>query len=161
MEILELPFVGTEARLNDVIDLMKERDRSGVLLELPSGPKVLDIDIILYTLRMKGNVEIAEVDPRFTTIELPGGRSARRWLSTAKAMIEAEEFMDARRAIYAVSRVLRKYAEVLVRHELYVGLGGSPTIWRCRQDPNHVWLTSQLRQPGQKCRNDNSDVDRI
>ncbi|WP_027154889.1 hypothetical protein [Mesorhizobium sp. WSM2561] len=161
MEILDLPFVGTQARLNDVVDLMKERGRSGVLLELPSGPQVLDIDIILYTLRTKGNVEISQVGPRFTTIELPGSRSARKWLSTAKAVTEAEEFMDAHRAIYAVSRVVRKYAEVLARHETYVGLGSRPTIWRCRQNPDHVWLTGQLRQPGQKCRDDNSDVDPI
>jgi len=162
MDWIDLPRIDTDATLNDAIALMKAKGRSGVLVELAAGPKVLDVDVILHALREGGNQKISAVEPRVVTLNLPGKRAAAQVLSSEKARFKAQQQMDAGRAVYAVTRVVGGMAHVLARHEPYRDvLQRAPSMWRCRKDSDHVWLTDDLFQPGDKCRNDGSAVDLI
>jgi len=159
---IDLPCIDADARLNDAIALMKNKGRSGVFVALPSGPRVLDADLILHTLREKGNLKISAVKPRLATVTLPNKRLAARASSTAKARIDVQKHMDEGRAVYAVARVVGRTAHILTRHELYGdAVRGAPTMWRCKTDPDHMWLTVDLIQPGNKCRDDGSGVDAV
>jgi hypothetical protein len=162
MDRIDLPAVGADANLNDVITLMKAKGRSGVVVELPSGPRVIEIDIVLHTLRKEGNLKIGAVRPRLATMSLPGNRTAESVLVTADELMDTQDLMDDERAAYAVARVVGGVAEIITRHEPYANmLGSTPSIWRCKKNPNHVWLTYELWQPGDKCRNDRSAVDPV
>ena len=162
MDQIDLPSIDADASLNDAIYLMKEKGCSGVLVELPSGPIILDVDVILHTLREEGNLNIGAVRPRVATVSLPSERSAEEVLSTESAWINAQRLMDSGRAVYAVASIVGGTAHVLTRHEPYkYALEGVPTMWRCRMNPDHVWLTEDLMQPGEKCRNDGSGVDSV
>jgi len=162
MDMIELPTVDANDSLKDALETLMGEDIPALVTELSSGSAVLDIDLILHALRTRGNVKIGMLKPRCRTMHLPNDESAGSVLSNDGASSDTQDLMDSEGAAYAVTRLLGGRAELLTRHETYRHvLGGPPNMWRCQQDPNHVWLTPDLVQPGNRCRYDGSAVDSI
>jgi hypothetical protein len=160
MEKLELPSVGADAKLKDAIDLLKSAKNYalGVVADLPSGPVVLDVDLILHTLNEKGNVGIATVKPRIASLRLPKATTAERVLTSAKSWADIRRLLDAKRAGYAVARIHDGIAELIARHETYAGiLWGEPSIRECTRD-GKFWLVQDLDQPNNQCPDHNVDT---
>lgn len=157
MDTVLLPIIEPKARLTDAIELLRKGNSMALATKSPAGFKVIDVDLILHGLRERGDIRVISVKPRLACLTLEGGRPANR-LSRA-ALLRAQDLMDKRSAAFAVTRMVRGRAELLTRHETYgYLLGGTPDMWRCTTDSRHVWLTSDLIQPGNRCREDGSNV---
>ncbi len=162
MDQARLPLVAADSDLNQAIVAMKDNNCSGVVVELASGARVLDIDTILHTLRKEGNVKVRSVKARVRTTMLPGHLSVSAVMTNGDTRMDVQELMDRESAVYAFADVVGGMGRLVTRHEAYRDvLAAVPSMWRCRQVSTDVWLTHELRQPGNKCRNDGSDVDPI
>jgi hypothetical protein len=163
MEHVDLPVIAPDASLANAIELMKNKGRSGVLVALKAAPRVVDVDIVLHTIRSKGNLAIGTVLPRDTTIVLGDDSSAGMVMANPDAQRKVRDLMDNARAIYALAGgVGGDYADILTRHEGFRHMLYYATqMWRCKQDANHVWAYPDLYQPGNKCRNELSDTELI
>lgn len=167
MDQVDLPVIEPTEKLERAIELMKAAGRSAVFVTL-SKPCVVDVDMILHALRSRGNVNIGEVAPRQVTItveeELSGmvsdGLSAV--LGAGPLQGKVRKLMDSGGAIYALAGISGGRAVIVTRHEGFANmLNYATSVWRCRVDNNHVWPTSDLLQPGDKCPDDQSDTDLI
>ena len=161
MNQVELPIIESDASLLDAIELMKRESRSGVFVRLDGEPRVIGVDMILHTLRREGNLRIREVKPREITIDLGSSVPAAAAMSSVEARVDVQERMDEARAAYGLVSVAGGRAVILTRHEPFNSVGYATSMWRCRKDPNHVWAAADLWQPGDKCRNDQSDTDLV
>ena len=161
MDQVELPIIEPDASLVDAIELMKREGRSGVFVRLDAEPRVVGVDMILHTLRRQGNLRIREVKPRDITIDLGSSVPAATVMSSVEKRVDVQERMDEARAAYGLVSVAGGRAVILTRHEPYNLVGYATPMWRCRKDPDHVWDAADLWQPGDKCRNDQSDTDLV
>lgn len=157
MDTILLPTIDANANLSDAVDALKKSDSAALLTEVPSGFKVIDVDLILSALRSRGNVRVKMLKPRFRCMRLEGDKPAAKLIDRERLAVQ--DLLDKQSAAYAVTRFVRGKAELLTRHESYrYLLGGQPDMWRCVQNPNHVWLTIDLVQPGDLCSYDGSGV---
>src|SRR4051812_20938588 len=69
---IELSFVKPDTKLEEAIEILRSSRVSGLVVDKPSGPALLDGTDILTALRTKGNVELSGVPARARTIRLPG-----------------------------------------------------------------------------------------
>lgn len=77
MEHVKVPIVRGETLLLQAIGILKDKDRSGLIVDLPDRPRVLFLDELLRILCDKdgGNVKIDQVRPRYRAVRLPSDRS--------------------------------------------------------------------------------------
>lgn len=154
MDIISLPVIDKDAHLRDAIALMKKHVCTAVLVQLASGAKVIELDLILHALRKRGNVTVANVPTRVGTVVTPKSMSASKALADPKRRTEIQELMDSRRALYAMTRATRRKAEVVSRHETFgYVFNGIPAMWECPKC-HFVWMSADLVQPGNLCRDD-------
>lgn len=159
MDTILLPRIDSDATMDDAIEVLKQNRAIALVTEQSSGLKVIDIDLILHTLRERGNVMINTVEPRYRVLRRPDAKPAKH-LSN-REMLDTQDNLDNQSAAYAVTHFEGGEAELLTRNESYRDLFlGEPDVWRCKIDANHVWRTSDLA-PGKVCRYDGSPVDLV
>lgn len=162
---IEIPIVENNLRLDAAVDLMQREHCYAVLVPRPSGPVVLDQDVVLNAMRHMGNRAIGTVRPRMASIDISAQFPSQVDIMTNSVnMQEIEDLLDRRRAAFAYVGPVpdnSSLASVLTRYEAldYVRRPGRP-LWRCRLDRTHVWRQDQLLQ-GNRCPRDNATTKKI
>jgi hypothetical protein len=136
MDQIALPRIEADASLYDAFLLMHERNCSGVFVEHPKGPRVIDFPSLWRAYEKRGNVKIGSVRPRLLTITLREKLFAKGIHGGAAVLETAARRMDDGAASYAIVSVAQQMAKLMTRYEAFGYLGSPlPSLWRCGRKP--------------------------
>jgi len=132
MEHVKVPIVRGETLLLQAIGILKDKDRSGLIVDLPDRPRVLFLDELLRILCDKdgGNVKIDQVRPRYRAVRLPpiGATNPPEAIRRGR-----EATVSSSAAQFAVLDILEGQAQVVATSEppvrsMLIRLTPKPTI---------------------------------
>ena len=148
MEHVKVPIVRGETLLLQAIGILKDKDRSGLIVDLPDRPRVLFLDELLRILCDKdgGNVKIDQVRPRYRAVRLPpiGATNPPEAIRRGR-----EATVSSSAAQFAVLDILEGQAQVVATSEPPVrSFTAFPKLYHCQTNPNHVWRLDELEKKG-------------
>ncbi|MDI7863350.1 hypothetical protein MRS76_15440 [Rhizobiaceae bacterium n13] len=156
MDQITLPRAAASSTLLEAIALMQKARCGALFVDLPSGPAVIDADIVLHALEREvapeAELTLGDLKPRYATANfLPTIKTVSLSSSSVKRLNEIQSHLDEKSAVFGVAKRGAKTVTIVTRYEtIRDAIAFLPKLWVCEGDPSHV-LRAERLQPGNLC----------